>query len=122
MSKIEERRLNAREKFLEVVEKDGYTLLDEYVNTETKVKMICPKGHDYITTPHNFKSGYRCPKCSGKCKEQASEDFYKCVKEFNYKCITKYEKGNIYISTANLYLFCKEFNVSMSFACGKSSK
>lgn len=94
MSKIEERRLNAREKFLEVVEKDGYTLLDEYVNTETKVKMICPKGHDYITTPHNFKSGYRCPKCSGKCKEQASEDFYKCVKEFNYKCITKYENNS----------------------------
>lgn len=94
MSKIEEKRLKAREKFLELAEKDGYVVLDEYVNTEMKIKMICPQGHDYIASPHNFKRGYRCPKCAGKCKEQASEEFYKIVKELNYKCITKYKNNS----------------------------
>lgn len=34
-------------------------------------------------------------------------------------CVTRYEKGIICISTSNLYKFCKEFNQSLNFICGK---
>ncbi len=37
-------------------------------------------------------------------------------------CIVRYEKGLVCISTSHLYSFCKEFNVSMSYICGKSNK
>ena len=37
-------------------------------------------------------------------------------------CIVRYEKGLVCISTSNLYKFCKEFKVSMSYICGKSTK
>ena len=37
-------------------------------------------------------------------------------------CIVRYEKGLVCISTSNLYKFCKEFNISMSYLCGKSTK
>ena len=84
----------AREQFLELARKDGYVVLDEYVNTETKLKMICANNHEYIASPHNFKSGYRCPKCSGKCKSTAAEIFYQKVKETGYSSLSKY-KNNI---------------------------
>ena len=37
-------------------------------------------------------------------------------------CITKYENGKICISISNLYKFCKNFNVSFNYMCGKSNK
>lgn len=36
--------------------------------------------------------------------------------------IVRYEKGLVCISTANLYKFCKEFNISLNTVCGKSLK
>lgn len=36
-------------------------------------------------------------------------------------CITKYERGDIFISTSNLYKFSKRFKVSLSEVCGKGS-
>jgi len=48
-------------------EKEGYVLLSkEYVNNHTKLDYICPKGHKHYITWGNWKSGYRCPYCSGK--------------------------------------------------------
>lgn len=47
------------------VEEFGYKLLsDEYVNNRTKVKLLCPNGHEWETTFHNFKDvGNRCLYC-----------------------------------------------------------
>lgn len=88
---------------------------------------------DYIlglTNDKNIKILYKgfnkkvCGKMLKKIrlKNNLSQENVADILNVSQACITKYEKGNIYISTANLYLFCKEFNVSMSFACGKSSK
>lgn len=44
-----------------------YSLLTAYVNTDTKVKLLhncC--GYTWHVTPHDFKSGSNCPKCSRK--------------------------------------------------------
>lgn len=45
-------------------EKEGYILLDEYKNATTKMKYICPNGHEHSIDWHHFKSGKRCPYCA----------------------------------------------------------
>jgi len=46
--------------------KEGYILLSsEYVNSKHALEYICPKGHNHKISWHNWKSGQRCPYCSG---------------------------------------------------------
>lgn len=54
----------------EYIEKEqGYTLLSEdhekkgYVR---RIRLLCPKKHEYDTTWGNFQQGHRCPYCAGK--------------------------------------------------------
>ena len=43
-----------------------YTVLGEYVNSKTKIRMLHAKcGYEYAVTPNSFISGDRCPKCGG---------------------------------------------------------
>ena len=37
----------------------------EYVNTDTKVTIICPEHGEFTQIPHNHLSGKGCPKCAG---------------------------------------------------------
>ena len=55
--------VRAKESFNKLLEKEGYELLSEYVNTHTPVKVICDKGHEWDIRPASFKKGARCPKC-----------------------------------------------------------
>ena len=50
----------------EVIEGSGYTLLStEYVNTHSKLKTVCPAGHEWETSLHSFKDNEnRCLTCS----------------------------------------------------------
>ena len=46
-------------------EKEGYTLLStEYIKSSSKLKVRCPKGHEYEVGWGHFASGVRCPKCN----------------------------------------------------------
>ena len=40
----------------------------EYVNTNTKVCIICPIHGEFLQTPHNHIRGCGCPKCAAKIK------------------------------------------------------
>lgn len=46
----------------------GYTLLEDYINTDTKVLFKHECGFIWRTTPHNIISGNGCPKCAKKKK------------------------------------------------------
>jgi len=49
------------------IEKAGYELLsDEYINSVTKLKVKCDRGHEYSVLFPNFKKGKRCPYCAGR--------------------------------------------------------
>ena len=39
----------------------------EYVNSRTKVCIICPEHGEFYQTPNNHLRGHGCPKCGGKC-------------------------------------------------------
>lgn len=46
------------------IENKGYKLLStEYINAQEKLKVQCPKGHEYEVKYGNFYSGRRCPEC-----------------------------------------------------------
>ena len=48
------------------IENKGYKLLtleNEYLNVSTKLKTICPNGHEYIVSYGHFLGGNRCTKC-----------------------------------------------------------
>jgi hypothetical protein len=48
----------------EQIEKHDYKLLStEYVNSSTKLDLLCPNGHKIKKTWNNFQIGYRCPIC-----------------------------------------------------------
>ena len=85
----------------------GYTLLDKsYINNNTKLTIICPKGHKYKTTWANWQSGYKCPHCAGNVrltiefvKEQFEKEGYTLLStkyinahtKLKYKCLNGHE-------------------------------
>ncbi len=57
--------IQAKEQFLELLDHEGYELLEEYKGTHIKVKLKCPEGHEYTVIPSSFKNYRRCPHCAG---------------------------------------------------------
>ncbi len=57
-----------------------------------------------------------------RISDNLSQENVANILQVTQACIARYEKGLVCISTSNLYKFCKEFNVSMSYICGKSNK
>ncbi len=57
--------IQAKEQFIELLAQEGYELLSEYKNIDTKVILRCPERHEWNTTPHSFKTNNRCPHCAG---------------------------------------------------------
>ena len=48
---------------MNLIQKEGYTLCGEYINTQIKVLLKCKNEHDWSVKPCDFKSGARCPNC-----------------------------------------------------------
>jgi hypothetical protein len=72
-----------KEELNKLTKSEGYILLSEYINSQTKVKIkhiAC--GDEFEITPNKFKQGRRCPKCSGV--KRYTTISYKELKEFNY--------------------------------------
>ena len=43
----------------------GYKLLsDEYINSDSKLEILCPVNHIFLMRWDHFKQGHRCPKCA----------------------------------------------------------
>lgn len=64
----------AKQLFNELVEKNGYVLLTEYKNNNTRIDMRCPNGHEWCVFPSNFKIGRRCPRCNKMEKNVTQKD------------------------------------------------
>ena len=65
----------------EIASKYGYTILEEeYINTKTPMKMICPCGHECIIPLKNFYDKKGCPKCR---KSKGEKEIEKYLKEHN---------------------------------------
>lgn len=69
------------------------------------------KGLDLVKLGNNIKKV--------RIKKELSQENVANMIGVSQACITRYEKGLIYISTSNLYKLAKEFNISLSELCGK---
>lgn len=70
------------------------------------------KGLDLVKLGNNIKKV--------RIKKELSQENVANMIGVSQACITRYEKGLIYISTSNLYKLAKEFNISLSELCGKT--
>ncbi len=84
------RQIKSEKMFKNMLISDGYKLVSSYINTRTKVDLICPKGHIWKTTPHGYKKGYRCSVCARNNSYYAKEEFMKLLCEEKYKLIGEY--------------------------------
>ena len=74
--------IQAKEQFLELLVKDGYELLSEYIDTKVKVKLKCPNDHEWDVIPNNFVSKYsRCPHCAGSTGQRLLQEM---LLEYNF--------------------------------------
>lgn len=78
---------------------EGY----KYSDGKTKASVICPNGHRLEITPKDFKGGNGCAKCSGRCPDQAKEDFEQAIQSRKYsKCPDYVYSG----SEAKVFISC----------------
>ena len=65
-----DRRLLTKEQFIHASKKIHGDIFDysevEYINSQTKVKIICPVHGIFLQKPNSHLSGNGCPKCSGR--------------------------------------------------------
>lgn len=47
----------------EQFENDGFRLIDEFTDSGTRMRCVCPRGHELLIDWEHFKSGNRCPQC-----------------------------------------------------------
>ena len=80
---------------------EGYTLLsEEYVNNTSKLKILCPKGHEFMKSYNSFQSGQRCTVCfnlnRGKSRLFSYEYVKKYIESEGYKLLSeKYQKSSV---------------------------
>ncbi|MFA5585603.1 MAG: hypothetical protein WDA02_03540 [Saccharofermentanales bacterium] len=61
-----------------------YSLVN-YINYETKVKIICPIHGIFEQTPHHHLNGIKCPNCSHNKKIKLEEFINQCIKTHGNK-------------------------------------
>jgi len=65
----------------EIFSKEGYKLLTkDYSNNRQKLDVICPQGHNWKTTLHDFIGGNRCSVCWGERRGLSRRLSYEYVK------------------------------------------
>ena len=76
------RKKKSIEEIRQFFEKEGYELLStEYVNKNTKLEYICPKGHKHSISWDNFSHGRRCPECAMKIRKSKLKIPYDEIKQ-----------------------------------------
>ena len=65
----------------------------EYINTDVKVKIICPIHSEFFQTPHNHLNGSKCKKCTMKGCSKVQLEWLRLLE--NELCLTikHYENG-----------------------------
>lgn len=117
----------------------NYILLSkEYINSKSKLNMICDKGHEISMTFEVIKRGGRCKQCANKnlsiLKKLDYDDVRTYIESFGYKMLSeKYESntskikikcscGNIYNTTYASFKKGNRCRICMAKKVGKNLK
>ncbi len=97
----------------------GKCLSDKYVNSNTKLKWQCKKGHIFESIPSSVKSGKWCLHCAGKTK-RTLEELQKIAESKGGKCLS-----DTYVNVDTKIEFqCKESHVwkTTPYLIGKGNR
>ena len=81
-----------------------------YINYETKVKIICPIHGVFEQTPHHHLNGIKCPNCSHNKKIKLEEFINQCIKTHGYKydySLVKYKNSK----KNKIEIICKKHGI-----------
>lgn len=81
----------------EYIKKENYTLITkEYNGNNDNLDLICPNGHKWSITWHNFKHGSRCPYCKGKktTHKRTHQEAKEEIEKEGYKLLSEYKNAN----------------------------
>ena len=94
--------------------KYSYELIDEFINTETKVPIICPEHGEFWQTPHNHLNGQGCPYCKSSklentMKEMLKENNIKFKQEKTFEWLKNigYMYLDFYLPECNIAIECQ---------------
>jgi hypothetical protein len=91
-------------------DKYDYSKVD-YVNSKTKVCIICPEHGEFLQTPYNHTRGQGCPKCKGdkirESKTLTKKEFIKKAREVHGDKYD-YSKVNYVNSQTKVCIICPE--------------
>jgi G:T-mismatch repair DNA endonuclease (very short patch repair protein) len=69
-------------------EKENYKLLDDvYINSNTKLKYECPRGHIHSIRWNNWISGNRCPKCNNTGTSRQEQEVIEFIRSLGVNFI-----------------------------------
>ena len=96
----------AKNNFIKLVNERKFIIIGNYIDNSSEIELMCPNEHTFKITPSVFKSGFGCSKCSGKCPEQAKNNFIKLVNDRDFKII-----GNYINSSTKIEMECPNAHV-----------
>lgn len=101
-------------------EKEGYTLLStSYINTLSKLRCICPNGHEYFVSWNSWNSGRRCVYCYKDSIIFDFEDIKKLFSEEGYTLLSKKYK-NAYAKLSYVCLHGHKHSITLNkWKCGR---
>lgn len=80
--------VRTKEYVMSYISSFNYTpILDEFLGSQTKFNIICPKGHKFDITWNNFQQGKRCPICAGN-KKMSDDDIKNKVNKLGLKLLS----------------------------------
>ncbi len=80
----ENKKLTLKEFQYVAKNRNGVCLSEEYINTRTKLKFRCKKGHEFEMRPDTVKEGHWCQTCSERTSERVCRGLFEAIfnKEF----------------------------------------
>jgi hypothetical protein len=80
----------SKERFFKCAGERNFTVVGKYTNDQTKTRMQCPCGNLFDMSPHSFKNGQGCPRCSNQCPQQAKEILLDMASQRGFNVISSY--------------------------------
>lgn len=89
---------DAIQKFYDKVKEKGGQVIGNYVNSKTKISLVCSEGHQWEAKPNCIMNGTWCKICAGLDSEIAEDKLYKLVESKGGFILEDYINTKTYIT------------------------
>ena len=86
------KRVVTKEEVIDTLDKEGYKLIGDYINTKQELLVECPRGHQFTTLFNTFTSGKRCRECFYYSRMQTNQEIASRLAVCNYTLLTTDER------------------------------